>query len=66
MWVATVLAPKFEKILTILSYFRPYALLAQRAGKAVLLALGTVFFIFYLKFINPMYLAQGRIAKLKK
>jgi len=66
LWLATILAPKFEKILTFLSYFRPYALLAQRAGKAGLLVLGTVLVIFYLKCINPMYLAQGRIAKLKK
>ena len=65
LWVATILAPKFEKILTFLSYFRPYALLAKRAGKAGLLVLGTVLVIFYLKCINPMYLAQGRIAKLK-
>jgi NTE family protein len=66
LWVATILAPKFEKILTFLSYLRPYALLAQRAAKAGLLVLGTVLVIFYLKCINPMYLAQGRIAKLKK
>ena len=66
LWLATILAPKFEKILTFLSYLRPYALLVQRAGKAGLLVLGTVLVVFYLKCINPMYLAQGRIAKLKK
>ncbi|MCK5354586.1 MAG: hypothetical protein KAJ63_05675, partial [Methyloprofundus sp.] len=49
LWVATILAPKFEKILTFLSYFRPCALWAQRAGKAGLLVLGTVFVVFYLK-----------------
>jgi len=66
VWVATILAPKFEKILSFLSYLRPHAMLLQRWGKMLLLVLATLFIKFYLKFINPMYLAQGRIASLKR
>jgi NTE family protein len=66
LWAATIFAPKFEKIFKIFSYFRPQALMAKRLVKAGLLVLGTVFIVIYLKLINPMYLAQGRIAKLKK
>jgi len=66
LWLATIFAPKFEKMLSILNYLRPHALLLQRLGKAVLLVAGTVFIIFYLKVINPMYLAQGRVSALKR
>jgi len=66
LWLATVFAPKFEKTLSFLSYLRPHALLLQRLGKAALLVAGTAFIIFYLKVINPMYLAQGRISALKR
>ncbi len=66
LWFATIFAPKLEKALTFLTYFRPKAMLMQRWGKALLLILVTFFIKFYLKFINPMYLAQGRVATLKK
>lgn len=65
-WLATIFAPKFEKILSFLKYLRPKAMLINSMIKAGLLVIGTVFVIFYLKFINPMYLSQGRISKLKK
>jgi len=66
LWLATIFAPKFEKVLSFLNYLRPHALLLQRLGKAALLVAGTVFIIFYLKVINPMYLAQGRVSALKR
>lgn len=66
LWLATILAPKLEEILSILNYLRPHALLLQRFGKALLLVFGSIFIKFHLSFINPMYLAQGRMAKLKK
>jgi NTE family protein len=66
LWLATIFISKFSKVLSFLKYMRPHALLAKRLGRALLLVLGTVFIIFYLKCINPLYLAQGRMAKLKK
>ncbi|NOR69815.1 MAG: hypothetical protein GQ532_09015 [Methylomarinum sp.] len=66
LWLMTILAPKFERMMSFLSYLRPHALLVKRLLRAGLLVVGTVFVIFYLKCINPMYLAQGRMAKLKK
>jgi len=66
LWLATIFISKFSKVLSFLKYLRPHALLAKRLGRALLLVLGTVFIIFYLKCINPLYLAQGRMAKLKK
>jgi len=66
LWLATIFAPKFEKVLSFLNYLRPHALLLQRLGKAALLIAGTVFIIFYLKVINPMYLSQGRVSALKR
>ncbi|MCK4843325.1 MAG: patatin-like phospholipase family protein [Methylococcales bacterium] len=66
LWLLTIFAPKVERIISFLTKFRPKALLLKRLAKAGLLILGTVFVIFYLKCINPMYLAQGRMTKLKK
>ena len=66
LWLATIFAPKLEKTLSTLHYLRPRAMLLQRFGKSLLLVAGSVYFMFYLKVINPMYLAQGRITALKK
>lgn len=66
LWLATVIAPKLEKLFAVFRYLRPYAVLTKNFIKAVLLVLGTVFVRFYLKFINPLYLSQGRVDKLKK
>lgn len=65
-WLATIFAPKFEKILSFLKILRPKAMMINRMIKAGLFFIGTALVIFYLKFINPMYLSQGRISKLKK
>lgn len=66
LWLMTIFAPKFERMMSFLSYFRPHALLAKRLVRTGLLVMGTVFVVFYLKCINPMYLAQGRMANLRK
>lgn len=66
LWLITVFAHKFVKILAFLEYLRPYGLIVERAIKAAVLVLGTVFVIFYLKVINPMFLAQGKVSKLNK
>ena len=66
LWALMRIAPKLERLISLFRYLRPHALLAKRFAGAVALVVGTVFVVFYLKFINPLYLAQGRIAKLKK
>jgi len=66
LWAATILAPKFEHIISVLHNLRPQAVLLQRLGKACLLVILTLIVTLYLKFINPMYLDYGRVDKLKK
>ena len=64
LWLLNSLAPKLLKLLPFLELARPQAALAKNALKAILLTIGTVFIIFYIKIINPLYLWRGRIANL--
>ncbi len=67
VWLMNLIAPKLAKMYSIFKFLNnPYVLIGKRFFKASLLVLATVFIRFYLKFINPMYLAQGRVSKLKK
>ena len=64
LWLLDRAAPKLLKLLPILELARPQATLAKNALKAVLLTIGTVFILFYIKFINPLYLWRGRVENL--
>jgi NTE family protein len=64
LWLLTSFAPKLLKLLPFLELARPQAALAKNVLKAILLTIGTVFIIFYIKIINPLYLWRGRITNL--
>ena len=67
VWLMNLIAPKLAKMYSIFKFLNnPYVLIGKRFFKASLLVLATGFIQFYLKFINPMYLAQGRVSKLKQ
>ena len=44
---------------------RPHAVLAKAVGNVALLTAATVFVQLYLAVINPLFLARGRMSKLK-
>ncbi len=50
----------------VLRFLRPQVRLAKRFWQVIGLVLATIFFKFYLKFINPMFLARGRLSELQK
>ena len=64
LWLLTSFAPKLLKLLPFLELARPQAALAKNVLKAILLTIGTVFIVFYIKIINPLYLWRGRITNL--
>lgn len=64
LWLLNSFAPKLLKLLPFLELARPQAALAKNVLKAMLLTIGTVFIIFYIKIINPLYLWRGRITNL--
>lgn len=64
LWLLNRFAPKLTKLLPFLELARPHAAMAKRALWVALLTVGTVFILFYLKFINPLYLWRGRIENL--
>jgi NTE family protein len=64
LWLLNRVAPKLTKLLPFLELARPHAVIAKRALWVALLTVGTVFILFYLKFINPLYLWRGRIENL--
>ncbi len=67
VWLMNLIAPKLARMYSIFKFLNnPYVLIAKRLFKASFLVLATAFVILYLKYINPMYLAQGRVSKLKK
>ncbi len=67
VWLMNLIAPKLSKMYSIFKFLdNPYVLIVKRFFKASLLVVGTIFVLLYLKCINPMYLAQGRVSKLKK
>jgi hypothetical protein len=59
-------APKLAKAFNSLEYLRPHAVLAKRVAEVAWLMGGTLFVKFYLRFINPMFLAEGSLEALKK
>ncbi len=65
VWLISSMLPKMVEFFKILKVLRPYALLTKAAYRVAGLLVATLFIKFYLRFINPLYLDQGRIAKLK-
>lgn len=66
VWLINNLAPKLASTFSFLETLRPWAEIFKSAVKAAALLLGTIFIKFYLLFINPLYVEQGRVSKLTK
>ena len=66
VWLANSMAPKLAHTFRFLEILRPYAEISKSTAKAIALLLGTVFIKLYISFINPLYVEQGRVAKLAK
>lgn len=66
VWLINNLAPKLASTFSFLETLRPWAEITKSAVKAAMLLLGTIFIKFYLFFINPLYVEQGRVSKLTK
>jgi len=65
VWLISIMAPKLARIFGVLDILRPQAELAKAGFRAIGLLAGTVFIKFYQVCINPLYVNQGRLAKLK-
>lgn len=57
---------KFAPHFLVLRFLRPQTRLIKRVASVIGLLFATMFFKFYLKFINPLFLARGRLDELKK
>jgi NTE family protein len=66
LWVLSIAAPRLAKTFALLRFLRPHAELAKRIAEVAGLTIATLFFKFYLTFINPLFLARGRVAELRK
>jgi len=64
LWLLNSLAPKLLKLMPFLEVLRPQAGMARSALKVVYLAFGTVLLWLYIKLINPLFLARGRVSRL--
>ena len=65
-WVINSSADAIIKLIPFLGHLRPVIQFIKGLIKALLFSWGAIFISFYLIFINPLYLAQGSISKLKK
>ena len=65
LWLVNKYAPPLMKLLPFLKMLRPHAVLAKAVGNVALLTAATVFVQLYLAVINPLFLARGRMSKLK-
>jgi NTE family protein len=59
-------AHRLAKTFAVLKLLHPYAEFVKRVFEVVGLTFSTLFFKFYLKYINRMFLERGRVAELKK
>ncbi|TAN68145.1 MAG: patatin-like phospholipase family protein [Methylobacter sp.] len=66
IWLINDMAPKLAHKFRFLELLRPYAEISKATARAAGLLLATVFIKFYLYFINPLYVEQGRVSKLTK
>ena len=65
VWLISSLVPKLTKFFKILEALRSKALFINGLYRVAGLLMATLFIKFYLWIINPMYLDQGRMSKLK-
>ncbi len=65
VWLISSLVPKLTKFFKILEALRSKSLFINGLYRVAGLLMTTLFIKFYLWIINPLYLDQGRIAKLK-
>ncbi len=65
VWLISSMLPKAAEFFKFLEVLRPYAFITKAAYRVGWLLIATLFIKFYIRFINPLYLAQGRISKLK-
>jgi hypothetical protein len=65
-WVINNSADAIVKLIPFLGYLRLVIQLIKGVIKALLFSWGAIFISFYLICINPLYLAQGKVSKLKK
>ncbi len=66
IWVLNTIGGSLAKAFKILNYLRPYMLFSKRVTQVLGLLLGTLFFKFYLHFINPLFLKRGSLDRLRK
>ncbi len=66
LWAINSSADALVKLIPFLGYLRPVIQFIKGLIKALLFSWGAIFISFYLIFLNPLYLAQGRVSKLKK
>ncbi len=66
LWVINSSADAIVKLIPFLDYLRPVIQFIKGLLKALIFSWGAIFISFYLIFINPLYLAQGKVSKLKK
>ncbi len=65
VWFISGIVPKLAGVFKILKVLRSPALMVKKIYRVAGLLAVTLFIKFYLRFINPLYLDQGRISKLK-
>jgi predicted acylesterase/phospholipase RssA len=65
-FVLNKVAHRLAKTFAVLKLLHPYAEWVKRVFEVVGLTFSTLFFKFYLKYINKMFLKRGRVAELKK
>lgn len=65
VWLISNMVPKLARVYKIFKVLRSPALMVKSIYRVAGLLMATLFIKFYLRFINPLYLKQGRISKLK-
>ena len=66
LWAINSSADAIVKLIPFLGCLRPVIQFIKGLIKALLFSWGAIFISFYLICINPLYLAQGRVSKLRK
>lgn len=66
LWIIDAMAPKLTRIFRFMKLLRPHVELVKLAFKSAGLVFSTAFIQFYQFCINPLYVSQGRLAKLIK
>jgi len=65
LWIIGVMIPKLARIFGILEMLRPQVELSKAVLRAIGLFAGTIFIKIYQYCINPLYVNQGRLSRLK-